>query len=63
MTQTSSQANDERRGSMCPDCSGVRGVARSTSVGGGMLTVTYKCPVCERMWEDVRPEKRLTAIN
>ena len=33
------------------------------SVGGGMVTVTYKCPVCERMWEDVRPEKKLTAIN
>ena len=63
MTETSSRSNDERRGSMCPDCPGVRGVARSTSVGGGIVTVTYKCPACDRMWEDSRPEKKLTAIN
>jgi len=63
MTEISSRAGDERRGSMCPDCPGVRGAARSTSVGGGMVTVTYKCPACDRTWEDTRPEKKLTAIN
>jgi hypothetical protein len=55
--------DEERRGSMCPECPDTRGLAVATSVSAGLKTVRYRCPSCDRVWETTGPDEKLPTLT
>ena len=59
--ETALRADRERRASMCATCS-ARANPVSVTCGNGMQTITYRCPACDRTWENCAPEKKLALL-
>jgi DNA-directed RNA polymerase subunit RPC12/RpoP len=50
------RAEDERRGSMCPACKSVRGLPTANIASPGLKTISYRCPMCSRIWDYAYPQ-------
>ena len=57
VNETGVRADWERRGSMCPQCQTVRGIATTNTVSLGLQRIAYRCPTCGQSWEHAYQQK------